>query len=241
MTVHGKILVVDDHVALAENLAEILESAGYDAAVADSAEAALVRLESGDIGAVITDFKLPGRNGAELITELRRRGSHIPAVVMSAFTDDATLHRARVAGALEVLAKPLDFRKFFAVVEEMGNEDSVILVVDDNRPLAENLAEILQRQGHVTRIGGSVSEALAAVPRPRAAIVDFVLPDGTGLEVAEQLRARDPRVQVLFVSGYSDRLRQRLQGPLAAVTSLEKPVNLDRLLEWVVKAVERGG
>jgi DNA-binding NtrC family response regulator len=241
MTVNGKILVVDDHIALAENLAEVLESAGYEAAVADSAEAALVRLDIGDIGALITDFKLPGRNGAELITELRRRGSHIPAVVMSAFTDDDTLERARSAGALDVLAKPLDFPQFFAVVEEMGNEESVILVVDDNRQLAENLAEILQQQGHLTRIGGSVSEALAALPRPRAAIVDFVLPDGTGLDVAERLRARDPRVQLLFVSGHAERLRQEVGGPLAAITSLEKPVNLDRLLEWVVKAVDRRG
>jgi DNA-binding NtrC family response regulator len=241
MTVSGKILVVDDHIALAENLAEVLESAGYQAAVADSAEAALVRLEAGDIGALITDFKLPGRNGAELITEMRRRGSHIPAVVMSAFTDDGTLEQARSAGALEVLAKPLDFPQFFAVVEVMGNEESVILVVDDNRQLAENLAEILEQQGHLTRIVGSVSEALASVPRPRAAIVDFVLPDGTGLEVAERLRARDPRVQLLFVSGHAERLRQQLQGPLAAITSLEKPLNLDRLLEWVVKAVDRRG
>jgi DNA-binding NtrC family response regulator len=241
MTVKGKILVVDDHIALAENLAEVLEGAGYEATVADSAEAALVRLETGDIGALITDFKLPGRNGAELITELRRRGSHIPAVVMSAFTDDSTLDQARLAGALDVLAKPLDFSRFFAVVEEMGNEEIVILVVDDNRQLAENLAEILERRGHLTRIGGSVTEALAAVPRPRAAIVDFVLPDGTGLEVAERLRARDPRVQLLFVSGHAERLREQLQGPLASLTSLEKPVNLDRLLEWVVKAVDRRG
>jgi DNA-binding NtrC family response regulator len=176
-----------------------------------------------------------------LISELRRRGSHTPAVVMSAFTDDATLDRARGAGALDVLAKPLDLQRFFAVVEEMGNEESVVLVVDDNRQLAENLAEALQGRGHLTRIGGSVSEVLASVPRPRAAIVDFVLPDGTGLDVAERLRARDPRVQLLFVSGYSDRLRERLRGPLSAVTSLEKPVNLDRLVEWVVKAVDRRG
>jgi hypothetical protein len=48
-------------------------------------------------------------------------------------------------------------------------------------------------------------------------------------------------VQLLFVSGHAERLRQQLQGPLAAITSLEKPLNLDRLLEWVVKAVDRRG
>ena len=75
----GKILIVDDHIDLAENLAEILENAGYETVVADSAEAALDRLERKDIGALITDYRLPGRNGAELIAELRRRGDRIPA------------------------------------------------------------------------------------------------------------------------------------------------------------------
>jgi DNA-binding NtrC family response regulator len=94
VTLAGKILIVDDHVDLADNLAEILENAGYQTVVADSAEAALDRLERNDVAALITDYRLPGLNGAELIVELRRRGLTIPAVVMSAFTDDRTIDKA---------------------------------------------------------------------------------------------------------------------------------------------------
>jgi CheY-like chemotaxis protein len=107
MTLNGKILIVDDHIDLAENVAEVLETAGYQTVVADSAEAALIRLERGDIAAIVTDYRLPGRNGAQLIREMRRRGRQIPAVVMSAYSDEETIAAARAAGAQEVLTKPV--------------------------------------------------------------------------------------------------------------------------------------
>jgi DNA-binding NtrC family response regulator len=237
----GKILIVDDHVDLAENLAEILENAGCETVVADSAEAALDRLERDDIGALITDYRLPGRNGAELIAELRRRGSRIPAVVISAFTDDATIDLASRAGALEVLAKPVDLPRLLQLVQGLADDESVVLVVEDNHALAENLAEVLAVAGLQARVTGSVAAALAARPRPRAAIVDFKLPDGTGVEVAEALKARDPAIKLLFVSGHTRELEQKLSGSLAQEVRMEKPFHLERLLEWVTKAVGHGG
>jgi DNA-binding NtrC family response regulator len=241
MTLPGKILIVDDHIDLAENVAEILEGAGYDTVVADSAEAALVRLEQQDVAALITDYRLPGRSGAELIGELRRRGLRIPAVVMSAFTDERTIEQARRAGALEVLAKPLNLEKLFAVVKAMDAEETVVLVVEDNHELAENLADILATRGFQARITGSVAQALSVAPRPRAAIVDYALPDGTGVDVAERLTARDPGVKLLFVSGHGDELEKHLRGHLATTERLDKPLQIERLLEWLNRAVGHAG
>lgn len=132
----GKILVVDDHVDLAENLAEILAGAGYEAVIAASAEAGLARLTEGDIAGLITDYRLPGLNGAQLIVEMRRRGNGLPAVVMSAFTDDETIALARAAGAAEVLSKPIPIDRMLTLVSAMTNDASV---AEDNRELAENL------------------------------------------------------------------------------------------------------
>ena len=55
MTVMGKILVVDDHIALAENIAEILSEVGLEAVAEDG----LRVIELGGIGALITDYRLP--------------------------------------------------------------------------------------------------------------------------------------------------------------------------------------
>jgi DNA-binding NtrC family response regulator len=120
VTVMGKILVVDDHIALAENIAEILSGVGLDVVTAGSAEDGLRVIELGGIGALITDYRLPGRTGAQLIAELYRTGRGIPAIVMSAFTDDETLQVSREAGALAVLAKPLDLGMLMSTVNAMG-------------------------------------------------------------------------------------------------------------------------
>ena len=74
---------------MAENVAELLEMGGFQASIAQSAEEALALLTE-KMSALITDFRMNAWNGAQLIAEIRRRGSRIPAVVMTAYADDAT-------------------------------------------------------------------------------------------------------------------------------------------------------
>jgi DNA-binding response OmpR family regulator len=233
----GKVLVVDDHVDLAENIAEVLDGGGYDVITAGSAEEALVLLERGDVAALVTDYRLPGRNGAELIQEVRRRGSDIPALVMSAFTDDDTIEASRAAGAADVLAKPVPLDRLLSLMNTLGSDRTLVLVVDDNRELAENVAEALRGEGHRVEVTTSVAEALAAPPRLEAAIVDFLLPDGTGLDLARRLTARDPGLPVLFISGHTQALRGGLTGGLSGADCFDKPVEIGRLLAWVAAAV----
>ena len=111
----GWILVVDDHVPMAENIAEMLEIAGYRASIAQSAEEALTLLTE-KIGALITDFRMTAWNGAQLIAEIRRRGSRIPAVVMTAYSDDETHDACTKAGALAVIPKPVEIGRLLALV-----------------------------------------------------------------------------------------------------------------------------
>ncbi len=77
------------------------------------------------------------------------------------------------------------------------------LVVDDNKDYAENLAEILQDQGFRTLTCLSAGQALAAVEKEKVhiAIVDVLLPDLGGLQLLEELLARDPKMGVIMVTG----------------------------------------
>jgi DNA-binding NtrC family response regulator len=239
MTLQGKILVVDDHRDLAENLAEILEGAGYEAIVADSAEAALAHLEHEQVVALITDYRLPGRTGAELIKELRHRGNAIPAIVMSAFTDDETIAIARKAGAMDVLPKPVELTRLFSFVSDLSANEGWVLLVEDDANLAENLAEAISSRGHRVEIKGRVRGTEGWSPAPAAAIVDFQLPDGTGIEIADRLTARNPGTRILFVTGHVDALERGLPARLSELERLEKPVDVSRLLDWVAAALRK--
>ena len=104
----GRVLIIDDNVSLAENIAEILQLDGYATEVAASAEEALSRAAPGRFEVVVTDYRLPDTNGAALVRQLRDIGLQARAVVISAYTDDQTIADAASAGAAFV-AKPVDF------------------------------------------------------------------------------------------------------------------------------------
>jgi two-component system nitrogen regulation response regulator GlnG len=111
----GRVLVVDDNVALAENIAEVLAIDGFVTEVAASAEEALPKALSDDVVVVVTDFRLPGITGAELVVRVRRARSNVRCIVISAHTDDGTVRTAEAAGA-RFLAKPLDLGRLTRAV-----------------------------------------------------------------------------------------------------------------------------
>jgi DNA-binding response OmpR family regulator len=101
------VLVVDDNQDLAENIAEILSLQGFEALIAASAEEALPKALPDGPTLLVTDFRLPGMTGAELVRLIRARRVGVRAIVISAYTDDLTITAAKDAGA-DFLPKPVD-------------------------------------------------------------------------------------------------------------------------------------
>jgi DNA-binding NtrC family response regulator len=229
----GRILVVDDQVELAENIAEVLQGLGFETEVAHSAEAGLARIRQGGITALVTDFKLPGRSGADLIGDIRRAGERIPALVMSAFTDDRTIEESKQAGAWLFLPKPVPLAAFMEVFQSLARQPAAALLIDDEQALTDNLAEALSGAGHEVIVSRTVEEALSQRRRLRTAVVDYHLPDGTGIDLARKLRARDPSIRILFISGYAEELRARLSEELADAETMEKPLDTASVISWI--------
>jgi DNA-binding response OmpR family regulator len=104
----NRVLIVDDNQDLAENIAEILSMKGFVTEIATSAEEALPKALPDGPGILVTDYRLPGMTGADLVREVRQQRRTVRAVVISAYTDDRTIFAARSAGA-DFLPKPVDF------------------------------------------------------------------------------------------------------------------------------------
>jgi DNA-binding NtrC family response regulator len=245
MTGQSRILIVEDDGALAENLAEIVEGLGHEVKTADSAERALELVRETTFHGVITDFRLPGKSGIDLIRELRKSGIAVPVVVLSAFMDYRMTEGAEEAGALDVVAKPVDIERLLGLLAEFTQPGGDVLIVDDNQALAENIAEGLRERGLEPLIGGSGAAALAQRKLPRVAILDLRLPDRSGIDLAQRLAARDPRIRILFMTGYAEELRSRLAPLVDALPLLDreqpyvaKPFDLGALIEKLLKAAE---
>jgi DNA-binding NtrC family response regulator len=103
----ARVLVVDDNVEYAQNIAEILTIGGYATEVFASAEEALPVALAPLVRAVITDYRLPGMNGIELVRRILSERTGVQVVVISAYADDKAVDSARMLGA-NFLPKPVD-------------------------------------------------------------------------------------------------------------------------------------
>ncbi|MGH7896261.1 MAG: sigma-54-dependent transcriptional regulator [Candidatus Binatia bacterium] len=101
-----RVLVVDDEPGMRAGLAEVLRRGGFQVDAAGTAEDALVRLHAGGADLLVTDLRLPGLSGTDLLRELRGAGLDVPAVVITAHGTVEDAVAAMKLGALDFLAKP---------------------------------------------------------------------------------------------------------------------------------------
>jgi len=106
----AKILIVDDERDIREGLATSLRHLGYQVTTAQSGEEALFQMkQSSDIGFVLTDFKMPGLDGLDVIREFRKNRPQVPVVMMTGFGNVHHAVNAMQMGAKDYLCKPFRF------------------------------------------------------------------------------------------------------------------------------------
>jgi DNA-binding NtrC family response regulator len=113
-----QILIVDDEPNVRRVLGTLLEQAGYEATRAESAEQALDLVRSQDPDLVITDLKMPGMDGMELLACLHETFPEIPVVMLTAHGTVDNAVDAMKRGALDFIAKPFDKEQVLALVEK---------------------------------------------------------------------------------------------------------------------------
>ena len=112
----GRILVVDDEVNARTALLELLRDEGYEVDSAADAFKALGKMADFAPDLVLTDVKMPGMDGLQLLARLREDDSGLPVIVMTAFGEVETAVRAMRAGAADYLAKPVNVGELSVVV-----------------------------------------------------------------------------------------------------------------------------
>jgi DNA-binding NtrC family response regulator len=120
-----RILIVDDDTDALEVYRTRLVHAGYDVEVADSAEQALARLSGFAPGLVVTDVRMSGMSGLELLTRLREAMEGVEVVVMTGHEDMETAVTAMKAGAFDFLVKPVDPKAILTLAERCFREQAL--------------------------------------------------------------------------------------------------------------------
>jgi len=111
-----KILIVDDELSMREFLSILLEREGYDVSVAGNAEEALRLLELSPFDLVLSDVNMPGLNGIELLSRIRKRSPETGVLMITAFSAAEQAVEAMKLGAYDYIAKPFKIEEIKQLV-----------------------------------------------------------------------------------------------------------------------------
>jgi CheY-like chemotaxis protein len=229
-------LLVDDNLAFAENVAEILRDNGDEATVAGDGADALELIRKQRYDAMLTDMKMPRMGGAELMRQLRTVDPGIPVIVATAYSGDEDLRIARQEGLLAVMPKPLDLARLTELFTK-ARRNGLIALVEDDEALSDNLCEALRSVGLSAITATSVVETERLGPiSPFVGIVDLRVPGGPDGEALLRLKAKFPSLPMLVITAHASP-----QADIKALRVFGKPFATAELLAEVSRLYELQG
>jgi len=195
-----RILVVDDEPAQLELVGGFLRKRGFDVALAPDGREALQRFRREPFNLVLTDQKMPGLSGLELIEAVRAQNPETPVIVMTAYGTIETAVAAIKAGAADYLTKPLNLDELLHRVEQVRERQRL---VGENRELRQALGERHRVEGIIGE-SGRMQDVLSLVRRVAASDATVLVrgESGTGKELIAKAihhasrRAAAPLVRV---------------------------------------------
>src|SRR4051794_10009703 len=123
---HKSVLVVDDDESLRRITQMQLEEAGYAAVTAASGDEALRLIDEDAPALVITDLKMPGISGLELLRKIREQYPQTAVVLITAFGTVQTAVAAMKAGAYDYITKPIDYEELLLVVHRAVEHQQLV-------------------------------------------------------------------------------------------------------------------
>jgi two-component system response regulator FixJ len=115
----GRVYVIDDDPAMRDSLDFLLSSAGFNVRLFDSAQTFLQALPDMEAGCVVTDIRMPGIDGIELLRQLHSASSarKLPVIIMTGHGDVRLAVEAMKLGALDFLEKPFEDERLVGMIE----------------------------------------------------------------------------------------------------------------------------
>ena len=147
MTANGIVHIVDDDDAVRQSLAFLLSSAGLPVRLYDSAATFLAGLSTPQDGCLITDVRMPGMSGIDLLKALREKACSMPAIVITGHGDVPLAVEAMKAGAIDFIEKPFEEEAILTAVRralEQGSDEN-----GDGIVVAAKLASLSERERQV--------------------------------------------------------------------------------------------
>jgi DNA-binding response OmpR family regulator len=235
----GTALVVEDNEHASDLIRLLLEAEGFKVIVAADAEEALKIAPRQSLSLITIDVELPGIDGWEFLLRIREINAlaNVPVVIIASKIDTSM---ALASGAAAVLQKPISRTELNASLTRLGlnpNEFVTrrVLVIDDDLKAVELIATLLPMSEYtvVRAYGGAEGISLAQRLLPDVVILDLMMPDVSGFDVAEALQRNrlTANIPIIVVTAKSvtSTDRDQLMNASSMVLEIVEKGSIDRL------------
>jgi len=209
----GTLLVVDDEPQILRAVAGVLQDEGFEVLTAPDGETALKMVAAEVPDLVLLDIALPGLDGLEALTELKRQHPLLPVIMVSAYGSVENAVKATRLGAFDFIEKPPNADKILLSVR---NALEWARLAEENRRLRQQRAPVKEIIGESAAIS-RLREKLALVAPTNAAVL-IIGENGSGKELvaralhASSRRAHQPLVEVNCAAIPEDLIESELFG-----------------------------
>lgn len=164
MTARPKILVIDDDPAMRDSLTFLLDVNGFDVATYESATEFLDHIADNPASCIISDIRMPGMTGLELVRKLKSDHVTTPVILMTGHGDVALAVEAMKAGAADFIEKPFDDEVLLRAIRD-AKESQPLKPADGGSKLEAEarLVDLSPRERDVLRglLAGKINKVIA--------------------------------------------------------------------------------
>jgi DNA-binding NtrC family response regulator len=246
------LLVVDSDPDVRARFRQSFDRSGFKSYEAESAAEAYRILGRHNLDTVVIDLASLGRDSLGLIRFAREKRSPAEVIVLTGPTTVSLAIEAMKLGVFDDLLIPVDMDALTRRIGAAGRrrrenlskkrripvKKFKVLLVDDEEEFIQSLSERLQLRDMVSSVALDGETALEFVTNetPDVMVLDLRMPGIDGLEVLKRVKEKYPQVQVIILTGHGSDKDEHAAKKLGAFAYLQKPVNLDELVDKLKKA-----
>lgn len=160
MSEQAQVIVVDDDDAVRDSLAFLFRTGGYRVRAFGSAPEALAAIDPETSGCVVTDVRMPGMSGVDLLRELKQRTPGVSVIVITGHGDVSLAVEAMKAGAADFLEKPFPDEALLSAVRDALAAPNASAISDDARGRLGRLTD-REREVLVHLVNGELNKTVA--------------------------------------------------------------------------------
>lgn len=264
-----KLLLVDDEPDFLESTARALGRRGFEVTTARDGQVAIKLLETVRYEVAVMDVRMPGIQGDDLFRLISQRWPELPVILLTGHGTVSQAFVTSKQGVFDYLTKPCSIELLAGTARQaaglgesrprpaseppIGDAGQTpdaddrelgeirLLLVDDEPDFLRSLAAGMRRRGIATAIAvsGDLAMDLVAQQHFDVAVIDLRMPGMDGLELLDQLKARQPAMQVVLLTGQPTVASVRKALGSGAFDYLLKPHDNEELVAKVRAAAEK--